>query len=179
MTQIRAEEGDITVLDVDAIVNAANTALKLGAGVAGAIRQKGGPSIQQECDRTGPIPLGEAAITGAGNLPCQFVIHAATMDPGGQTGEEALRRATRRTLELARERGLRSIALPALGTGIGGFPLQSCAETMLEEARRHIEEGTSLEEVRFVLFGEPAYRVFEQVLDAERIRKQLERLRPR
>ena len=176
MTQIRIAEGDLAEAAVDAIVNAANTALKLGAGVAGAIRERGGPSIQEECDRIGPIPLGEAAITGGGALPARFVIHAATMDLGGETSEEALRGATRRCLEIALEHGLRSVAFPALGTGTGGFSMQRCAELMLEEVRRHIDGGTSLEEVRFVVFGEPAYRLFEQVMDAEKIRKQLERL---
>jgi O-acetyl-ADP-ribose deacetylase (regulator of RNase III) len=177
MTQIRVEEGDLTDAAVDAIVNAANTDLLLGSGVAGAVRRKGGPSIQQECDKIGPIPLGEAAVTGGGELRARFVIHAATMQLGGETTEEALRGATRRCLERAREKGLRSIAFPALGTGVGGFSVQRCAEIMLEEVHRHTDEGTSLEEIRFVLYGEPAYRVFEQVLDAERIRKQMERLR--
>jgi O-acetyl-ADP-ribose deacetylase (regulator of RNase III) len=177
MTRILAEEGDITEAALDAVVNAANTGLQLGAGVAGAIRRRGGESIQEECDRIGPIPLGEAALTGAGDLPASFVLHAATMDLGGETGEGPLRSATRRCLELASERGLRSIAFPALGTGIGGFPLRRCAEVMLEEARRHVDEGTSLEEIRFVLMGEPAYRVFEEVLDSERIRRQMEKLR--
>jgi O-acetyl-ADP-ribose deacetylase (regulator of RNase III) len=177
MTQIRVEEGDLTDAAVDAIVNAANTDLLLGSGVAGAVRRKGGPSIQQECDKIGPIPLGEAAVTGGGDLGARFVIHAATMQLGGETTEEALRGATGHCLERAREKGLRSIAFPALGTGVGGFSVQRCAELMLEEVHRHIDEGTSLEEIRFVLYGEPAYRVFEQVLDAERIRKQMERLR--
>jgi O-acetyl-ADP-ribose deacetylase (regulator of RNase III) len=177
MTRILAEEGDLTEATLDAVVNAANTSLQLGAGVAGAIRRRGGESIQEECDRIGPIPLGDAALTGGGDLPAGCVLHAATMELGGETGEAALRSATRRCLELASEQGLRSIAFPALGTGIGGFPLRRCAEVMLEEARRHVDEGTSLEEIRFVLMGEPAYRVFEQVLDSERIRTQMEKLR--
>ena len=175
--KIRVVEGDLTEQAVDAIVNAANTDLKLGAGVAGAIRQRGGPTIQEKCDEIGPIPLGEAALTAAGELPARYVVHAATMELRGRTDPEALRSATRRSLEQARERGLRSIAFPALGTGVGGFSMQRCAEIMLEEVHHHADEGTTLEEVRFVLLGEPAYRVFEQVVDAERIRKQLERLR--
>jgi O-acetyl-ADP-ribose deacetylase (regulator of RNase III) len=98
------------------------------------------------------------------------------MEPGGDTSEEILRSATRRALEVAKDRELRSVGLPALGTGVGGFPMQRCAELMVEEIRNHIARGTSLEEVRLVLFGEPAYRVFEQVMDADRIRAQLERL---
>ena len=99
------------------------------------------------------------------------------MEPDRPTREEDLRHSCRRSLELADARGLRSIALPAIGTGVGGFSLQRCAEILLEEARRYVEQGTGLEEIRFVLFGEPAYRVFEQVQDAERIRIQMEKLR--
>lgn len=177
MGRIRVVEGDITRADVDAIVNAANTELKLESGVAGAIREGGGPSIQEECDRLAPVALGEAVITGAGQLPSRYVIHAASMDPGSPTTEEALRAVTRRCLELSRERGLRSVAFPAIGTGVGGLSVQGCAQVMLDEARKHIQGETSLEEIRFVLFGEPAYRVFEQVDDAVRIRDQMEKLK--
>jgi O-acetyl-ADP-ribose deacetylase (regulator of RNase III) len=177
MTRIRIEEGDLTEAAVDAIVNAANTALALGAGVAGAIRTRGGPAIQAECDRHGPVPLGGAALTGAGKLPARYVIHAAAMEPGGLPTEDSIRAATRNALALARERGLHSIAFPALGTGVGGFPMQRCAEVMLEEVRGHAAGATSLDEVRFVLYGEPAYRVFEGVRDAAAVRAGLERLR--
>jgi O-acetyl-ADP-ribose deacetylase (regulator of RNase III) len=177
MARILLAEGDITAAEVDAIVNAANTELVLGAGVAGAIARRGGPSIQAECDAHGPVGLGEAALTGAGNLSAKHVIHAAAMEPGRPVTEAALRAATRASLELAAARGLRSLAFPALGTGIGGFPMQRCAEVMLEETRRHLEGQTSLEEVRFVLFGEPAYRLFEMVNDAERVRAGLARLK--
>jgi O-acetyl-ADP-ribose deacetylase (regulator of RNase III) len=176
-TRIRIEEGDLTDAAVDAIVNAANTDLVLGGGVAGAIRQKGGASVQEECERHGPIGLGEVALTGAGKLPARCVIHAAVLRLGEPPTEESIRGAARGALALARGRGLRSIAFPALGTGVGGFSVRRCAEVLLEEAERHVAEGTSLEEVRFVLFGEPAYRVFEQVRDAARIRASLERLR--
>ncbi len=177
VTRIAIEEGDLTRAEVDAVVNAANTDLALGAGVAGAIRERGGPSIQRECAAHGPISLGDAAITGAGELAARHVIHAAAMQPGGRPSEESIRSATRRALELAAERGLRSIALPAIGTGIGGFPMQRCAEVMLEEAQGFAERDPRLEEIRFVLFGEPAYRLFEDVRDAARIRVQLERMR--
>jgi O-acetyl-ADP-ribose deacetylase (regulator of RNase III) len=172
-------EGDLTEQAVDAIVNAANSNLQLGAGVAGAIREKGGPSIQAECDRIGPIAVGEAAVTGAGKLPARFVIHAAGMALGGRADEASVRSAMRAALERARERGCRSIAVPAIGAGIAGFPLQRCAELLLEEARRHLASETSLEEIRFVLFGEPAYRVFEMVNDAAKVAAQMERLRSR
>jgi O-acetyl-ADP-ribose deacetylase (regulator of RNase III) len=174
--RIAIREGDVTAQEVDAIVNAANSALVLGAGVAGAIRAKGGPSIQAECDAHGPVAVGEAAVTGAGTLPARFVIHAASMPPGGAASEASVRSSMRRALELARERGVRTIAVPAIGAGIAGFPLQRCAEVLIEEARRHLAEPTSVEEIRFVLFGEPAYRVFEMVHDAAKVAEQMERL---
>ena len=177
VTRIAIQEGDLTRAEVDAVVNAANTDLALGAGVAGAIRERGGPSIQRECSALGPISLGDAAITGAGELPARHVIHAAAMQPGGRPSEASIRSATRRALELAAEHGLRSVALPAIGTGVGGFPMQRCAELMLEEAQGFAERDPRLEEIRFVLFGEPAYRLFEDVRDAAVIRVQLERMR--
>ena len=177
MTRIAIEEGDLTRAEVDAVVNAANTELALGTGVAGAIRERGGPSIQRECSAHGPISLGEAAITGAGELPARHVIHAAAMQPGARPSEASIRSATRRALELAAEHGLRSVALPAIGTGVGGFPMQRCAEVMLEEAQVFVERDPTLDEIRFVLLGEPAYRLFEQVRDAAKIRLQLERMR--
>jgi O-acetyl-ADP-ribose deacetylase (regulator of RNase III) len=177
--RIVLREGDITEQEVDAIVNAANSHLVLGAGVAGAIRQKGGPTIQEECHRIGPIEVGDAAVTGAGNLPARFVIHAAGMPPGGVATEESVRSAMRRSLELAREKQCRTVAVPAIGAGIAGFPLQRCAEVLLEEARAHLEAGGGLEEIRFVLFGEPTYRVFEMVDDAAKVAAQMKRLEKR
>jgi O-acetyl-ADP-ribose deacetylase (regulator of RNase III) len=174
--RIRLCEGDITEHAVDAIVNAANSQLQLGAGVAGAIRSKGGPSIQEECDAIGPIDVGGAAVTGAGDLPATWVIHAAGMPPGGAADEQSVRSSVRRSLELAREKGCRSIAIPAIGAGIGGLSPQRCAEVLLEEARAHLDGDTSLEEIRFVLFGEPTYRVFESVDDAARVREQMRRM---
>ena len=175
--RVRIEEGDLCDATVDAIVNAANTDLELGVGVAGAIRKRGGPAVGEECARHGPIELGCVAVTGAGELPAGCVIHAAVLRLGEPAGEAAIRSAARHALEAARERGLRSLAFPALGTGVGGFSVQRCAEVLLEEVERHDAEGTSLEEVRFVLFGEPAYRMFEQVRDAAKIRAGLARLR--
>ncbi len=174
---IRLCEGDITEQEVDAIVNAANSDLVLGAGVAGAIRAKGGPSIQAECDAIGPIDVGDAVATGAGRLPARFVIHAAGMPPGGSATDESIRSCVRRSLELAKERGCRTIAIPAIGAGIVGFSSQSCAEILLGEARAHLAGDTTLEEIRFVLFGEPTYRVFEMCQDAAKVREQMDRLR--
>ena len=128
MARIVLEEGDITEAAVDAIVNAANCELQLGSGVAGAIRERGGPSIQQECDALGPIPLGEAVLTGAGELPARYVIHAAGMQLGGEAGEDSVRHCTRRSLEVASEQGFRSVALPAIGAGVGGLSPRRCAE---------------------------------------------------
>ena len=168
--RIALREGDITEEAVDAIVNAANSRLVLGSGVAGAIREKGGPAIQAECDAIGPIEVGDAAVTGAGRLRARFVIHAAGMAPGGAASEASVRASVRRSLELAAERGCRTIAIPAVGAGVGGLAVQRCAEILLEEARAHLAGETTLEEVRFVLFGEPAFRVFESTLDEARVR---------
>jgi O-acetyl-ADP-ribose deacetylase len=175
MGRILLSEGDITAMEVDAIVNAANTELALGSGVAGAIHRRGGPEIQKECDAHGPVPLGGAALTSGGTLPARFVIHAAAMHPGGRASEESLRDATRNSLELACKRGLRSIAFPAIGTGVGALPMQRCAEIMLAEVRAHLAGETSLTEVHFVLFGEPALRVFEMANDAEKVRASMAR----
>jgi O-acetyl-ADP-ribose deacetylase (regulator of RNase III) len=164
--RVRLSQGDLTEAATDAIVNAANNDLMLGAGVAGAIRRKGGPAIQAECDRIGPIPLGEAAITGAGNLPANFVIHAASMSLGSRTTEDNLRAATRNSLLRAKERGLKSIAFPAIGTGVAGFPLDRCAQVMLHEVREHLAGATSLERVEFVLFDASALAAFKRALDA-------------
>jgi O-acetyl-ADP-ribose deacetylase (regulator of RNase III) len=172
-------EGDITEQAVDAIVNAANSSLQLGAGVAGAIRERGGASIQAECDEIGPIEVGGAAVTGAGALSARYVIHAAGMALGGHASEDAVRRAARRSLELASECGCRTVALPAIGAGIGGFSPQRCAEVLIEEARAHLSGPTSLEEIRFVLRGEPSYRIFESAKDALAVREQIERMRRR
>ena len=179
MRRIVLVEGDITEADVDAIVNAANSSLVLGAGVAGAIAAKGGPSIQAECDAVGPIEVGDAIVTAAGDLPARHLIHAAGMPHGGVATEQSIRSSVRRSLELARERACRSIAIPAIGAGIGGFSEQRCAEILVEEVRQHLAGETTLEEVRFVLFGEPTYRIFEMVKDAEAVRAQMARLRSR
>jgi len=162
-SKVVLRRGDLTDAKVDAIVNAANNGLLLGAGVAGAIRKKGGSAIQNECDRVGPIPLGEAAITGAGNLPATYVIHAASMRVGELTSEEHLAESTRNSLLRATEKRLQSIAFPAIGTGIAGLPMERCAEVMLAEIRDHLGGSTSLERVEMVLYDDAALRVFERV----------------
>lgn len=161
--RIVIQQGDLTEMDTDAIVNAANNDLILGGGVAGAIRRKGGEEIQRECAAIGSIPIGYAAITTGGKLKARFVIHAASMQLGGKTTADALRSSTAHCLKIANERDLKSIAFPAVGTGIAGFPLRDCAETMLREAAQHLRGETSLETVYFVLFDEAAEEVFQRV----------------
>jgi O-acetyl-ADP-ribose deacetylase len=163
--KVTLRQGDLTEASTDAIVNAANNDLQLGGGVAGAIRRKGGPTIQEECDRIGPLPLGEAAITNAGQLRAKYVIHAASMRLGGRTTEENLSASTRNSLLRAKEKGLRSIAFPAVGTGIAGFALDRCAEVMLSEVAAHLRGQTPVERVEFVLFDDAALQVFRRVLE--------------
>jgi O-acetyl-ADP-ribose deacetylase (regulator of RNase III) len=157
------QQGDLTEMDVDAIVNAANNDLQLGAGVAGAIRRKGGPAIQRECDEIGSIPIGAAAMTSGGKLKARHVIHAASMQLGGGTTAESLRGSTAWSLRLACDRGLKSVAFPAVGTGVAGFPLRECAEIMLREAVTHLKGKTSLRAIHFVLFDALALQAFETV----------------
>lgn len=161
--RIVIQQGDITEMDVDVIVNAANNDLTLGAGVAGAIRRKGGEAIQQECNDIGSIPVGYAAMTGGGKLKARFVIHAASMSLRGiATTAKTLRTSTGHALRLASERGLKTIAFPAVGTGVSGFPMDECAEVMLREVTEHLSRKSSIETVYFVLFDEPAREVFER-----------------
>lgn len=167
MATIEVLETDITKLEVDAIANAANTQLAHGGGVAGAIVRAGGRSIQEESNRVAPIGLGEAVATGAGELPCRWVIHAATMEPGGPTSAEIIRRATASTLRKADELGARSLALVAFGTGVGGFPLDEAAAIEVEEVRRHIADDSALERVVFAVRGSDAVEAFERALAGE------------
>jgi O-acetyl-ADP-ribose deacetylase (regulator of RNase III) len=154
-------KGDITDMAVDAIVNAANTDLVLGAGVAGAICRKGGSRIQEDCDAVGPIRLGEAAVTTGANLRANYVIHAASMRLGGQTTADSLRLATRNTLLRAEEKTIKSLAFPAIGTGVAGFPMEECARIMLTEVLQHLKSRSTLEKIYFVLCDDAALQVFE------------------
>jgi O-acetyl-ADP-ribose deacetylase (regulator of RNase III) len=164
---IEVLQGDLTQQDVDAIVNAANNDLELGGGVAGAIARAGGPQIQAECRAIGRIAVGDAAITGGGTLTARFVIHAASMQLGGRTDAESLRGSTRRSLQIANQRGLRSIAFPAVGTGIAHFRMDECARIMLEEVLAHAQSPTSLNNVRFVLFATDAEAAFRREADRQ------------
>ncbi len=160
-------EADITALEVDAIANAANTALLHGGGVAGAISRAGGPAIDSESRAAAPIGLGEAVSTSGGSMPCTWVIHAATMELGGPTSAEVIRRATRSTLEVAARLGARSLALVAFGTGVGGFPVDEAARIEVDEVRAHLASGSSsLERVVFAVRGTDARHAFEQALAA-------------
>ena len=176
--QIEIVQGDITDQpDVDAIVNAANTDLALGAGVAGAIRRKGGNEIDREAQAKGPIPLGEAAATSAGRLPNRYVIHAAAMGyraedakvpkrPGSQSSAKIIADATRNSLSRAEELKLASIAFPALATGVAAFPVDECAQAMIGAVRDYERDHpeSSIRVVRFVLFGKNDYEVFRRAV---------------
>lgn len=161
---IEVQNTDITKLEVDAIANAANTDLKHGGGVAGAIARAGGPEIQRESDERAPIGLGAAVETTAGKMPCRWVIHAATMELGGPTSAEIIREATASTLRKADELGARSLALVAFGTGVGKFSLDEAARIEVEEVRRHLDAGSGLERVVFAVRGEAARAAFERAL---------------
>ena len=161
MGELEVVEADITKLEVDAIANAANTDLRHGGGVAGAIARAGGRSIQEESDRLAPIGLGEAIATGAGELPSRWVIHAATMRLGGPTSADIIRDATVSTLDVADELGARSLALVAFGTGVGGFPVAEAARIEVEEVRRHLDTGSALERIVFCVRGAEAREAFE------------------
>ena len=167
MARVEALDADITALDVDAIANAANTRLLHGGGVAGAISRAGGPVVQEESSSRAPIGLGEAVATGAGDMPSRWVIHAATMELGGPTSPDIIRRATASTLRCADELGAQSLALVAFGTGVGGFPLEDAALIEVEEVRRHLADGESrLERVVFAVRGAAAVEAFEAALAA-------------
>ena len=165
MAVVEVLDADITALEVDAIANAANTRLLHGGGVAGAISRAGGPSVQEESHRVAPIGLGEAVETGGGAMPCRWVIHAATMELGGPTSAEVIRKATASTLAKAEELGVRSLALVAFGTGVGGFPVEEAADIEVSEVRRHLDAGSSsLARVVFAVRGASALQAFEAAL---------------
>jgi O-acetyl-ADP-ribose deacetylase len=164
---IELVQGDITSLPMDAIVNAANEHLQLGAGVAGAIRRGGGPAIQRECDRIGHCPAGGAVVTGGGELAARWVIHAVgPVWQGGQAGEERLlASAVRSALERGEEVGAKSVALPAISTGVFGFPLERAAGISAAEARRFAVGAKTVERIVFCLFDERAFAAFKEALE--------------
>lgn len=165
-TTISLQQGDITEVKADAIVNAANNHLWMGGGVAGAIKRKGGKIIEQEAVKQGPIPIGEAVVTSAGKLDARYVIHAAGMGTDLKTDEEKIRNATLNSLKRAEELKIESIAFPSIGTGVGGFPMDKAADIMIRTTIGHLKGKTFLTKVTFVLYGENAYKTFEKVLTA-------------
>lgn len=162
MLELEVVAGDITALDVDAIANAANDRLWMGAGVAGAIKRAGGEEIEREAVAKGPIEVGDAVATGAGRLSARYVVHGAVMGQDLRTSGALIERVTRRCLEVADELGCESIALPAFGTGVGGFPLDECARLMAAAARAY--EPRTLRRVVFAVFGEEAEGAFRAAL---------------
>jgi O-acetyl-ADP-ribose deacetylase len=165
LTELEVIEGDITALEVDAIANAANNHLWMGAGVAGAIKRAGGEEIEHEAVQLGPIEVGDAVATSAGRLPARWVIHGAVMGRDLQTNADLVRRTTESCLQIADDLGAQSLALPAFGTGVGGFPLEECARIMVDAARSH--EPRSLRRVVFAVFGADAKAAFERTLSAQ------------
>lgn len=162
---VSIERGDITDWDVDAVVNAANSTLAMGTGVAGAIKRKGGVIIEEEAMRQGPVEVGEAVLTTGGNLAATHVIHAAVMGPDLTTDAETIRRTTRAVLAIAEKHRITSMALPALGTGVGHIPPAISADAMLNEVVSHLKRGSSsLRRVVFVLYQDDAYRIFTETL---------------
>jgi O-acetyl-ADP-ribose deacetylase len=164
MIAVDVLQADVTKLDVDAIANAANTRLRHGGGVAAAISRAGGPAVQRESDEKAPIGLGDAVETTGGDMPAQYVIHAATMELGGPTSAEVITQATRSTLSKADDLGCRSLALVAFGTGVGGFPLDEAARLMVDAVRGH--DSRSLERVVFAVHGDDAERAFRDAVES-------------
>lgn len=165
--KLRLEEGNLVLLDVEAVVNAANKNLILGGGVAGAIRQFGGPSIQEECNKIGPISVGEAVITEAGNLKAEYVIHAVGPVYGEGDEDTKLASATLNSLKIADEKKIKSIAFPAISTGIFRFPLKRCSEIMIKVAMDFLknEENEYPKEITYCLYGQEAFSVFQSTLE--------------
>ena len=162
--ELEVRDGDISAVEADAIANAANDRLWMGAGVAGALKRAGGDEIEREAMAIGGIELGTAVATTAGRLRARWVIHGAVMGPDLRTDADLVRRTTRSCLEVADELGCRSLALPAFGTGVGGFPLADCARIMVDEAR--IFPAESLEHVIFAVYGSEAHEAFSSALSS-------------
>jgi len=165
LTELEVVSGDITALDVDAIANAANNHLWMGSGVAGAIKRAGGDEIEREAIAKGPIEVGDAVATSAGRLSARWVIHGAVMGQDLRTNADLVRRTTESCLRVAEELGAESVVLPAFGTGVGGFPLDECAQIMVDAAREH--EASSLQRVVFAVFGHEAKAAFDRALGSK------------
>lgn len=166
LSRIQLLQGDITAIEVDAIVNAANNDLILGGGVAGAIRSKGGPAIQQECNKIGAIRVGDAAVTSGGTLKAKYIIHAASMALGSETTANTLRNSVKNSLIKTEQYKITSIAFPAIGTGVAGFPVAGCARIMLDEVISYLDKKPHLQKVYFVLYDKITFQAFREELDA-------------
>lgn len=162
MDKITITKGDITEIKADAIVNAANNDLILGGGVAGAIRKKGGPKIQKECSDIGSIEVGEAAITCGGDLKAKHVIHAASMSLGGWANADSLKKSTYNSLLRAKENNIKSIAFPAIGTGVAGFSINQCAKIMIDIVVKFMKENNMPENICFVLYNDKIFEAFNE-----------------
>ena len=167
MDKIKIVKGDITEMAVDAIVNAANNDLILGGGVAGAIRQKGGPKIQAECNAKAPIRIGEAAITTGGTLKSKYVIHAASMALGGWATADSVKSSTYNSLLRAKENNIKALAFPAIGTGVAGFPITRCAQIMLDTVEDFIKKNPVPEIVYFILYDDKTFETFKEYYDTK------------
>jgi len=165
-TILELTQGDITDQTIDAIVNAANAALQMGGGVAGAIRRKGGPAIQEECNRIGGTHVGGAVITTGGNLAAKYVIHAVGPKHGEEHEDTKLKDATLNSLILADQKNLKSIAFPAISTGIFGFPKDRCATIMLSTTIAYLEGPTKLEKVVYCLYDMKTLEIFDDTLQS-------------
>jgi len=163
-TELELIQGDLTEQDTDAIVNAANEHLILGGGVAGAIRKKGGSIIQEECNKIGGTFVGGAVITSGGNLKAKHVIHAVGPRMGEGNEDEKLKNSTLNSLKVADQNSLKSIAFPAISTGIFGYPIDRCATIMLSTTIEYLSQNTGLNKVVFCLWGMEAYSVFADEL---------------
>ncbi len=164
-SKIKLIQGDITELNTDVIVNAANAQLRLGSGVAGAIRRKGGPLIQEECNKIGGTFVGGAVITNGGNLKVKRVIHAVGPRMGEGNEDEKLKNATLNSLKLMDEHELKRIAFPAISTGVFGYPIEKCAKIMISTAKEYLSRETQIEEVVFCLYSKPDFEVFKKELN--------------
>jgi O-acetyl-ADP-ribose deacetylase (regulator of RNase III) len=163
-SKIKLIQGDITELNTDVIVNAANAQLRLGSGVAGAIRRKGGPLIQEECNKIGGTFVGGAVITTGGELKVKRVIHAVGPRMGEGNEDEKLKNATLNSLKLMDEHELKRIAFPAISTGVFGYPIEECAKIMISTAKEYLSGETQIEEVVFCLYSQPDFEVFKKEL---------------
>lgn len=167
MFAIEVVEGDISTCEADALVNAANNRFWMGSGVAGALKKAGGEEIEAQAMAQGPVAVGNVVVTKAGKLKARYIIHAAVMAQDLRTSTSAIKTATLNCLRCADEIECKSLAFPALGTGVGGFPLEECARIMIGTVRDYETQSKAIEKVSFILYGELAFRIFKTELDRQ------------